>query len=105
MIRIEALAIVRRSSSCRFGEHDAELGAPSGLALHLQRPAVPLHDTMRHEEPEPCSLRPRREEGLEDVWELLRRDPVTPVLDLDHDGVPSRRPPVGPYRDHGTRRA
>src|SRR5918993_2094005 len=68
------------------GEDDVEGRARALRARRLDPAAVVAHDVLRDPEPEPGSLRARREEGLEDAREVGLADAPPRVADLHRDG-------------------
>src|SRR5262245_49237875 len=69
--------------SPRQRERDAELGGAPDLAHHVDGPLVRLDDLLRDRHTEAGPLLLRREEGVEDALDLVRRDAATVVTHPD----------------------
>src|SRR5438105_10380715 len=70
-------------------QRDHERRPPTHSAAHAHRPAVTLHDALRHPEPEPGPFPGLGgEERLEDLRDELVRYPLAGVTYLDLDGIP-----------------
>src|SRR5450755_4029703 len=61
----------------------------SGFGIHLNVPAVLLHDSLHRVQAEPGSFADSlgREEGFEDVSFYLGRNPRTVIADFNHDAT------------------
>src|SRR5438094_2446304 len=78
---------IARRSLDRQGDHECRPATHS--AAHAHRPAVTLHDALRHPEPQPGPLTGLRgEERLEDLRDELVRYPLAGITNLDLDGIP-----------------
>src|SRR5579884_3329725 len=74
----------------RDRQEDAEGGSFVERALHLDLPPVLLDNAVgdRQSQPRPLPHRLRREERIEDLLDVLRRNPASGVLDLHHNPLP-----------------
>jgi len=81
-----------RERERRRRERHAERAAPSDLRLDVDAAAGVAHDPVRDREAEPGANpeRLRREEGLEDALEHVRRDPDARVAHEDRGGAVGR---------------
>src|SRR5262245_66189477 len=73
----------RTSGMRREGEDEGCAGA--GLALHVDLPAVLLHDAVHERQTEAAAVRFGREEGLEDLREIGGDDALAGIGHTEHE--------------------
>src|SRR5262252_220157 len=82
------------------GQRNAESGPTPRSTAQFDRSPVRLDDALRDPQAQPRALLVLgRKEGLEDVWQVLLRDAVARVPNLDVDRVGHQELGVGAVRE------